>query len=199
MNTTATETTGKFLIGDIEYPIDFFNYTADKENYFCGEIELNFSGDEEPDVVPGESYVARLKIKQGNKEGEWYFPWLWFKKEEGDHVKAETHGAIYCPKGLSAEDEEKYDAMNLIIASEVYMAMTEEVWKNLLLVFGDWLQVRGIPQAEEFKTMAADVEVPEDPLLEYTPDEDDEDESLGSFSGSGEEEEDGDDDKEEAK
>ncbi len=76
------------------------------------------------------------------------------------------------------------------------MAMTEEVWTNLLLVFGDWLQVRGIPQSEEFKTMAADVEVPEDPLLEYTPDDDEEDESLGSFSASAEEE---DDDEEEEK
>ena len=178
MNETGT--TGVFRISDYDYPVDFFKITSDSENYFCGQITFNVTGDVEPDVVPDESYVGKLKTDKG----EWYFPWMWFKETPDGKLLADTHGAIFVPGTLSAEDEEKYDAINLIVASEVYTAMTEDVWKQLLLVFQDWLKAKNIPQHEEFKVMSDDVEVPTEPLLAYEGDEED-----GSSSGSSEEEE----------
>jgi hypothetical protein len=179
-----SETTGSgtFKIGDYDYPVDFFNITTDDENYFCGKIVFTVTGEMEPDVNPEESYVGRLKTKTG----EWYFPWLWFKETTDEKLLADTHGAIFVPGQayLSEEDEARYDAINLIVSSEVYMAMTEEVWKQLLMVFHDWLKSKSIPQCEEFKVMSDDVEVPTEELAEL---EEEDEEGISSSSGGSEE------------
>ena len=186
MSEIMTGTSGTFTVANSNYPINFFNIKNDDENYFCGQIELHISGEEIPDVNPEESEMGKLKLPQG----EWYFPWLWFKETPDEKLIADTHGAIFIPTSLSEEEQERYDAINLIVGSEIYMAMTEEAWKQLLMVFHDWLKMKNIPQHKEYKLMADEVEVTEDPILKYMENEDEEDEGeSSSFSGSLDEEE----------
>ncbi len=170
-------TSAVLIIGDESYEVSYYKIKERVEDkFFEGALDLTLDDNMEPDLEPGEPYVARLEV---NGDAVWYFPWVWFEKTDLPQMKATTHGAIFCPLGLSDEDEEKYDSINLIIASDVCHAMTAEVWKNLLDVFSDWLKSKSVPQHQEFLDLSESIEIPEDELLddeEYEEDEEDEDE-----------------------
>ena len=153
-------TNGKLLTGEYEYPLSHFKILEQTEGYFGGHVELVIDGDSYPEVAEDETYVARIVV---NGDAVWYFPWVWFKQTNPDEaITFDTHGPIFCPLGLSKADEEKYDAINLIISTDACNTMTVEVWKNLMLVFRDWLAERGIPQSKVFKQLADDVPVEEE-------------------------------------
>jgi hypothetical protein len=97
-----------------------------------------------------ESYVARLET---NGDATWFFPWLVFK-DTVPNVTASVYGAIFCPFGLSDEEEERYSAMNIIIVSDICYEMTEIVWSNFLLVISDWLKAKSIPQYKDYISLA---------------------------------------------
>lgn len=140
------------IIGDESYKVDHYKLNERIDNnYFCSNLELTIDGDF--DLNEDEPYIARLQV---NGDATWYFPWIWVKKTQ-NKVTASIHGAIFCPLGLSEADEEKYDSINLIVASDVRTSMTVEVWRNLLQVFSDWLKARSVPQYKEFLDLSKEI------------------------------------------
>jgi hypothetical protein len=107
-----------------------------------------------PDVNSEESYAGRLLV---NGDALWYFPWLWFD-ELGDlpRMRAGTNGAIFCPFGLSNEDEDKYEAINSFVSVEPGEGISHSMWRQMLLVSADWLLDRSIPQGRDFARFAVD-------------------------------------------
>jgi hypothetical protein len=157
-------------IGDDSYDVTHYKVKEKVENYFCGTLDLKLN--EEPDVDLDEPYSARLIV---NGDAVWHFPWVWFKKVKNGRIEASTHGGIFCPLGLTEEDEAKYDSLNLIIASDACYSMTSEVWKNLLEIFADWLKSKSVPQYQEYLDLATEIDIDDDDDFDDD-DEDDEDE-----------------------
>jgi hypothetical protein len=145
-------------IGDESYKISRYKINERVEDYFCGTLDLTFQG-KTPDIEVDEPYSAKLVV---NDESLWYFPWVWFKEIENTKIASATHGGIFCPQGLSPEEEVKYDSINLIVASDACYSMTAEVWKNLMMIFADWLKDKSIPQFKEFLDLADEIEIDED-------------------------------------
>ncbi len=150
------------------YELSHYKITEDPENHFCYNIEMVVCDKQRPIVTKEESYTARLQV---NGDAVWYFPWLWLQNnKKSAQLKGNAHGAIFCPFGLTEEEENRYEALNLIIVSDVCYSMTEEVWQNLLLIFSDWLKAKSIPQYKEYVTLSDEVDEDED---DDTEDEDD--------------------------
>lgn len=151
-----------FMIGDYSYNVGYFKITDCDDEYFCGFLELTLDDTVFPDVDVGESYNARLYV---NGDAVWYFPWLWFDKP--DHLpkmKASTNGAIFCPFGLSAGEEAKYEAINSFLSVEPDKSLPTSMWKQMLLVCADWLLERSIPQNKDFTMFANEVNGEIEPL-----------------------------------
>ena len=155
-------TSAKLVIGDYEYKVGHYKIEEKVGNFFCGSVTLRIDDDVYPDVVPfTEAYNAKLIV---NGDALWYFPWVWFQKVDPPHMEASLYGAVFCPMGLTEDDEDKYDSIKLIMTSNICYSMTTEVWHNLLLVFADWLTERSIPQAKQYVELA-------DAVLQDTSDE----------------------------
>lgn len=176
-------------IGEDAYDVSHYKIKEKVENYFCGTIELKLG--EEPDVDLDEPYTARLVV---NGDAVWHFPWIWFKRVKNGKVEAATHGGIFCPLGLTEEDEEKYDSLNLIIASDACYSMTSEVWKNLLEIFADWLKAKSVPQFQEYLDLASEIEIDDDDDFDDDDEDEDEDEDDEDYD---DDDEDYDDDEDE--
>lgn len=186
------------IVDGQEYELSYFKITDDAENYFCSNIEMVICDDLKPELTQGDSYIAKLVV---NGDALWYLPWVWFKNTELPNLQAATHGAIFCPFGLEEEDENRYDAINLIIASDVCYNMTAEVWQNLLLIFSDWLQSQSIPQYKDYIALAKEIDISDDDDFDDDDDEDedddfDDDEEEESFDEDEEFDDDDDDDEE---
>jgi len=183
------ENTNAFLeMGDHKYHIGHFKIWERTENYFTGSVKFRIDDDSCPDVeLNTDGYSARLYV---NGDACWYFPWIYFTKINLPKMEATLHGAIYCPLGLSPEEEVKYEAIRAIMISDVPYSMTPEVWHHLLMIFADWLKTKSIPQAKEYVDMA--LEVAKIPVGE------DEESSGDSDEGSDESEDDEEEDNEES-
>lgn len=149
------------------YEISYYKIAEDDENFFCYNIEMVVVG-QRPNLTE-DSYTARLEV---NGDAVWYFPWVWFGESNGSQLKAAVHGAIFCPFGLSDEEEERYESLNLLVASDACYSMTAEVWKNLLFIFADWLRAKSIPQYQEYIELAEEIDLDDESFAEL--DEDDE-------------------------
>lgn len=148
-------TNAYFEIGDYKYHVGHYKIWERTSNYFCGSIKLKLDDEGAPDVeLNTDGYSGRLWV---NGDACWYFPWLYFTKIEPPTIEATLHGAIYCPLGLSPEDESKADAIRAIMISDVPYSMTPEVWHNLLMIFADWFRERHIPQAKEYVDIALEI------------------------------------------
>ncbi len=145
-----------FLDGE-KHKVSYYKIREDEDNFFCHNVEFTFS-EEIPEINPEESYICKLET---NGDALWYLPWCWFQKKE-KKLEGAIHGAIFCPFGLTEEEENRYDAINLIIASDICNNMTAEVWKNLLYIFGDWLKMKSIPQHKEYSGLGDSIEILED-------------------------------------
>jgi|SRR5581483_2717102 len=144
-------TNAQLVICDTSYPVDHYKINKG-EDYFQSTLELNLQTPIE-NIALKELYTGVLKV---NGDAIWYLPWMWFQ-ETGQQTKASLSGAIFCPFGLSEEDEERYESINLLIACEVYQAMTPDVWRNMLEIFADWLKNRSIPQYQDFLDLAKEI------------------------------------------
>lgn len=134
------------LDGEQRYDINYYKVTDNSD--LCHTVELVFSS-ETPDFTE-ESYVARLET---NGDATWFFPWMVIKGTL-PHITASAYGSIFCPFGLSDEEEERYSAMNLIIVSDLCYEMTHLVWCNFLLVLSDWLKAKSVPQYKDYISLA---------------------------------------------